>query len=69
MVAKAWGISKFVADVASCHHQVDLSKREVVDDADSNNLIDIVILTKLIVQGSNLVTADTTKWKILQIIS
>ena len=49
MVARTWGISKFVAQVASCHHQADLSKREGVDDADTHKLIDVVMLANLVV--------------------
>jgi len=49
MVARTWGISKFVAQVASWHHQADLSKREGVDDADTHKLIDVVMLANLVV--------------------
>lgn len=49
MVARTWGISNFVAQVASWHHQADLSKREGVDDAETHKLIDIVMLANLVV--------------------
>lgn len=49
MVAQSWGISKFVSQVASWHHQADLSKREGVDDSDAHKLIDVVMLANLVV--------------------